>query len=127
MSRSMDQEIKEGRCVAGPERRLRAARPDPRRCRDHREAPSGRRSAKSAMKFANVDAIKELDSLVVPTIHYQMGVASRRTSTARWWRRRTGCNPNEVINGFCRDRRVALACRGATAPTAWARTRRWTS
>jgi aspartate oxidase len=117
VSRSMDQEIKEGRgCGPNKDHVLLDLR--------HLGADTIKKRLPSILeighKFANVDATKE-PIPVVPTIHYQMGgiptnihgqvvgprVAMKKVVTA--------CTPSAN----------APACR-CTAPTAWAPTRCWT-
>ena len=70
VSRSMDQEIKEGR-GCGPNKDYIAARHDAPRRRDHHEAPA-ERATRSATTSPTSTSRKE-PIPVVPTIHYQMG------------------------------------------------------
>ena len=116
VSRSMDQEIKEGR-GCGPDGSYVVLK------LDHLGADVINKRLPSireiAIKFGNVDPIKE-PIPVVPTIHYQMGGIPANyhgqvlTKTART-RSSTACTPSAN----------APRCR-CTAPTAWARTRCWT-
>ena len=94
VSRSMDQEIKEGR-GCGPDKdyvllKLDHLGPDV----IHKRLPS---IQEIALKFANVDATKE-PIPVVPTIHYQMGGIPTnyhgQVVTPK------GDNPEDIVNGF---------------------------
>jgi succinate dehydrogenase / fumarate reductase flavoprotein subunit len=115
VSRSMDQEIKEGRgCGPNKDHVLLDLR--------HIGADTIQKRLPSILeighKFANVDATKE-PIPVVPTIHYQMGgiptnihgqvVAPKRRHPKKW-------------STACTRSANAPACR-CTAPTAWAPTR----
>ena len=94
VSRSMDQEIKEGR-GAGPHKdhvllKLDHLGPEV----IHKRLPSIR---EIALKFANVDPIKE-PIPVVPTIHYMMGGIP--TNVHGQVVAPSGGDPNTVVNGF---------------------------
>ena len=94
VSRSMDQEIKEGR-GCGPNKdhvllKLDHLGPEV----INKRLPSIR---EIAIKFANVDPIKE-PIPVVPTIHYQMGGIP--TNIHGQVVAPTGGDPNAVVNGF---------------------------
>jgi succinate dehydrogenase / fumarate reductase flavoprotein subunit len=115
VSRSMDQEIKEGR-GCGPNKDYVLLKLDHLGAETiHKRLPS---VYEIGVNFANVDITKE-PIPVVPTIHYQMGgiptnihgqvVRRTATTTARW---STACT--RWANA------PASAC---TAPTAWAPTR----
>ena len=94
ISRSMDQEIKEGR-GCGPKKEYVLLK------LDHLGADTINKRLPSireiAMKFANVDPIKE-PIPVVPTIHYQMGGIP--TNVYGQVVVPKNGNPNEIINGL---------------------------
>ncbi|MCB6184745.1 succinate dehydrogenase flavoprotein subunit [Leeia sp. TBRC 13508] len=92
VSRSMDQEIKEGRGVNGDHVLLDLTHLDPEKI--IKKLPSIR---EIALKFANVDCLKE-PIPVVPTIHYQMGGIPTNIH-GQVVAPKNG-NPNEVINGL---------------------------
>ncbi len=115
VSRSMDQEIKEGR-GCGPNKDYVLLKLDHLGAETiHKRLPS---VYEIGVNFANVDITRE-PIPVVPTIHYQMGgiptnihgqvVTSKAGSTTPW---STACTPSASA--------PASAC---TAPTGWARTR----
>ena len=116
VSRSMDQEIKEGRgCGPNKDHVLLKL--------DHLGAETIDKRLPSireiAHKFANVDATKE-PIPVVPTIHYQMGGIP--TNYPRPGRRAERTAIRKQSSTACTRSANAPACR-CTAPTAWAPTR----
>ena len=72
-----------------------------------------RRSARSAIKFANVDSIKE-PIPVVPTIHYQMGGIPTNIH-GQVVAPKDG-DPNAVVDGPLRGRRVRVRLRARRQP-----------
>ena len=110
VSRSMDQEIKEGR-GCGPRQGLRAAEARSPRPRSHHEAAAVDPRDRDQVRERRSDQGADSRSCRRSTTRW---AAFRPTSTARSWRRKNG-NPNAVVDGLVCDRRmrVRVAC---TAP-----------
>ena len=103
VSRSMDQEIKEGR-GCGPEQGPRAAEARPPRPRGHHEAAAVDPRDRDQVRQRRLRSRSRSRSCRRSTTRW---AASRPTSTARSWRRRAAIR-TAVVHGPLRGRRMRL-------------------